>query len=861
MKVVICAGVKTGNIVSTVKRKYTGGDVEILSKVEISQITGLFEQGNYFDRAILLEEGFTANGSLSEDVVRATIQEFLRVIKAKCSNDVTFVWVVTNTTMARLVCEETLDLTGRSITLVRNKAEKLVTSFFVNVISNTLDNIHPDLVFTVKDIRSPGEAVEGFSEAGTRSTLTQVEDVNIGTMVISKQSRHEEGVSLDDLFNIPEDNTDDQVTETEESFHSTDTLQDVFDKLDSDTEMHPSSQETSKQTDTHHDVVETYTDSDTDKPTESQVSENDEIEEVGDPIPETPQLFSDLSDTSADEDTQETPEYESTPSDIVDTPETTRPYEDELQKEPQGGILKHDIVLPEIKEIKSTQVDTPTVQLEEESEMPEQEESVDSYSNLFGIVQEHESSTEPEQETVQEAQEESQEDYTDLFGTADTSTDEQPEIIEEGGESNTSFTDEPQEPSLADLFSETQDTRETTVSDDEEDMSTDDYVSLFTDIPTEENVTPTDDDTLIDYFKPQPEEEQTVSTPDDIDDTPVTEHTQNKTHNEFLDYFTEEPNDSDNLADDEPIKVKRGLFSGLFKPKRSAASTEDTLRDLLDAYRGRGTSIVVTGHHGAGMTTIVANLANIISRLGYTVLVVDMDTRGRGQAAITRSNYDTIHSVDTASSGLRQALNTSYDSLGQFMSVVTPTLHLLSTGLAADILTGDKLAPRTKLSRFANMVRTNYCVTIYDMPMELASDYAADIVLSSEHIVVVSDYSNWGAENLLIDMANIEAEEVETTLFTRGQICLNRVRDTKLKSVLGRITHNTTDYLKNMDKELNKLLGFLPNISFAEMRICGEVPYDTRNDSLWYSNKVFSDITDGWVLYVELLYSIFLKKD
>lgn len=864
MKILISAGIKTGNIVSTVKRKYSKGDVEIFSKQFTTLIPTFFEQGNYFDRAIILEEGISPMGLDNLENVRKDIINFVNLVKNKCSVDTTLVWVVTNKEIAQLICEETLELYGRSIVLIRNPNEKLVTSFFVNIISNTLDAVHPDLVFTIKDIQSKPIKVTDFSESGEKDVLRHVQDMDITQMHIIDTPVQETGVPFDSIFGDAYDTSSEtaEVKITEEvtvEDAAPDTPVKVEASEQAVTSLSPVEEAESEVAEEVKEVITDVEDEVTsdigDEMTfgvDKEISTEDKektTSEVGAEIKEENTVFEETVEADLHSELKEDADDSVSIGMAQEKINIDTSMEQQTEDLTDKVIEHQEMIIDDLGEIKSMQERSPEFEVTDEVKADESEQdiTINKYDELYAIDEDANGTSSGEEVATNDSAT-SNEDYAELFNDENNAENNISDVAADDIEQQTeiSFEDE----DYSSLFSETEDETADIVEESTEETGAINDISiesLFGD--TSEETESTDDNVLNDEGAKEVEEDNTE------DD--------NLNKDTLATLFQDE---SENVEDTDielatPVVVKKkGFFSNLFKGKKSIVAIEDTLRELLNSYKGRGSSIVVTGPPSSGKTTVVANLANVISRLGYTVLVVDMDTRGRGQCMITRQNYNAIHSVDTANPSLKQALNTTYGNIGKFVSVVTPTLHLLGMGLASDITEGDRLASRTRLSKFINTVRTNYCVTIYDLPVREAGDYAADVVVAAEHIVITSEYSNYGAANLMLELANLETEEVESVLFTRGQICLTKVKDTKLKTVLGRVTHTPVDYLKSIDKEISGLLGTISQSSFSELRICGNLPYDTRNDALWYTTKLISDSTDGWELYTNLLYSVLLKQ-
>lgn len=301
-------------------------------------------------------------------------------------------------------------------------------------------------------------------------------------------------------------------------------------------------------------------------------------------------------------------------------------------------------------------------------------------------------------------------------------------------------------------------------------------------------------------------------------------------------------------------------------------STEDTIEDtredtkldisdigyvknILDAFANRGNSIVVTGCGGCGTSTVAYNLANTVCSLGYTVLLVDMDTENRAQSFISKSNYDCVE-LDGAN--LKQALKSS-TGINTYVSIVKPGFRLLTMGLGGDIVPLDKMIEPQKLARFINSAKTNHNFVIYDLPFKDAVGCAGDVTFMSDNLVIVSDCSNWGTTKTLSSIGNIENEDLQDIFYSKGQLMFNRVNN-NTKKILGRRVKSITDVPRCMDMKIADLLGEEPLYRFSDMHLCGSLGYIDGIEDCWYNTKQYSDTQEGFNLFTELLIKIVLKN-
>lgn len=281
----------------------------------------------------------------------------------------------------------------------------------------------------------------------------------------------------------------------------------------------------------------------------------------------------------------------------------------------------------------------------------------------------------------------------------------------------------------------------------------------------------------------------------------------------------------------------------------------DNVKHILDAFANRGNSIVVTGAGGCGTSTVAYNLANTINNLGYTVLLVDMDTENKTQSFISKDNYNCVE-IDGAN--LMQALKTSA-GINTYVSIVKPGFRLLTMGLGGDIVPLEKMIQTQKLNRFINAAKSNHQFVIYDIPFKNAVGCVGDVSFMADNLVIVSDCSSWGLTKTLSHIGNIENEDLQDIFFCKGQLLFNRVRQDTTK-LLGKKVKSFNKIPYAMDSKLKDLLGAEPPYRFSDMHVCGGLGVINSLEGYWYESKQYSDTEEGFKVFTEILVKTVLKK-
>ena len=286
----------------------------------------------------------------------------------------------------------------------------------------------------------------------------------------------------------------------------------------------------------------------------------------------------------------------------------------------------------------------------------------------------------------------------------------------------------------------------------------------------------------------------------------------------------------------------------------NAGPNINVIKEQLRPFATRGNSIVVTGCGGCGTSVIAYNLANIISQLGYSVLLVDMDVEGRTQNYISKANYE---SMEPYGANLVSAVNSSGSS-NAHESIVKQGFHLLTMGLSSDTAPVSDMLHKEKISRFINSVKSYHNFVIYDIPFQSAVGYLSDITYMADNLVLVTDASNWGITKMMLSVCDIASDDMRDTVFNRAQLVFNRQRN--LKKVLGRKVRNGLDIAKVIDMKVKELIGEEPEYYFEEMHIAGIIEDDPAFEDYWFENTQYSDTKKGQAIFLKLLEHIVLKK-
>ena len=311
--------------------------------------------------------------------------------------------------------------------------------------------------------------------------------------------------------------------------------------------------------------------------------------------------------------------------------------------------------------------------------------------------------------------------------------------------------------------------------------------------------------------------------------------------NPYDDPYRESVADEDPQYREEPTVIRENL-------------TNEQIRAALQAFAARGNSIVCTGCGGAGTSTVAFGLANTLCNLGYSVLLVDMDTMGRTQSYISKDNYD---SMEPDAVDLIAAVNSSTGISGH-MAIVRQGFHLLSLGMAGELNAPDKVIHKQKLMRFASTAKNGHDFVIYDIPFDYAVDFFSDIIHMCDNIVLTIDASNWGVTKTMMNVCNIQSEDMQDAFFNRAQIVFNKYRGNN--RFFGKKVRSLKNVPKEMDNKVAELIGEEPDYYFKDMQIAGVIDDSVEFESGWYARKQYSDTKKGQPIFIELVKRILLRE-
>lgn len=802
MKVLFCGGNRSQNLIKAVQPRFRRGGVELGVEQNIENIGNYFLRGEYFDRVLVFEAGLTLDGEdLLDTNIRNRLAEFIQTVENRLPN-ATYIFIANTETMANIMYEESFIISDKCKVLY--KELPLDASFCINLVSKNLDEFNKGLVYKPKDIENdtPIFDINWSTEHGA-------ETPDLGQEVERIQE-----IKIDNIEEIDDTEDSKNITDTEKIINFDeefldDTIIDIKDtELDTDKETDICIKNNEYDISNIEDTNEIEIDSDFDKQyTPANTHNNDNNLDILD----NNNIINGGSIDKLEDDLNITDEQ------IIDNEFDISTYTDNKELDILNDTNNKIINLEKeesnsLNDINKADIDYNSDNLDIEYNLDEDE--IDISDDIYAECN-------------------SDEIETDISDNLDI-----------GYNSNDNKTDE------LDIFRELEDLQiEKSIESGINDIDiSDDILGEL-----EDNNNNTKIDELFGFRSEHNEKESNTSVPG-FEKSMYTED--NKEDNKQI----------NDIETEETVK-RKGLFSKVNKRTKAKSSNTNNFSDtdkkvqevikVLGTFKNRGSSLVVTGTPCSGKSTLVYNIANTVVKLGYVVLIVDMDTINRAQSFISKQSYDAVHSLDPENASLKQAVNAVNTGISRYTNIVKTGLHLLTMGLAGDIVSGEKLAPKQKISRFASNVRNNYNLIIYDIPFDIAVDYASEIVYTADNIVLCAESSNHGLMSMMMAMCNIDSEDMQETMFNRAQLCLTKYKG--FNKVLSNKVKGIRDILYRLDTEVESLLGIEPEYYFSNLMYCGTMAYNDAYEDTWFSDTAYSDTKDGEREYIDLLSNILLK--
>lgn len=257
------------------------------------------------------------------------------------------------------------------------------------------------------------------------------------------------------------------------------------------------------------------------------------------------------------------------------------------------------------------------------------------------------------------------------------------------------------------------------------------------------------------------------------------------------------------------------------------------LQTMLGKLSDRRATYIFTGTPNSGTSTMAYGIAELLSRQGYNVLLVDCDTHNRAMSYITKDLYTMVHNTSESSSNLFAAIGSPLTTTA-VTHIVSQGFHVLTMGLDQDTKPLNQVIDPIKFQRFTGIAREHYHFIIYDMPYDILMTLGVEIAFISDGIIMTTESNTNGLIKLMNYLANIENPEVRALMFTKVRVLLNKY--VKGTSYFGKKTQKQRDIFRQLDCIVEDLTGMEAEYRFVDLTVLSCVNYNTKLTNQWFTD-------------------------
>lgn len=349
-----------------------------------------------------------------------------------------------------------------------------------------------------------------------------------------------------------------------------------------------------------------------------------------------------------------------------------------------------------------------------------------------------------------------------------------------------------------------------------------------------------DDDDEEEEVEPEPEEPK-------ID---ANEYADNKDSKKEIAKKEREERRNSRRSEKNTDKPSKGLIGNILKGSdKNKNSTRDSNKNrskaLNDLYRG---VIAVTGDRQTGVSTTVANMAEIYAKNGLSVLIVDLDIKRRMQTKIFPNFMDAIKLESRVSHGLLVSL-VNPKNLDSVYSVVSDNIAVLSISdeVERDI---KKFANRNfeqifndaNIVNLFNYAKSHFDVVLVDLPLEYVKSVGKSLSYVDKVIMCVPN-TEYHLDSLLeveIDELVSQDDLIANILLAKGKILLTKY-NTKSKIDGTEMTPSVVmDMLSSLDESIFHL-EVIGKVKYSENY---EAQFERGHKIVSYDNNFKKDFED-----------------
>jgi len=291
-------------------------------------------------------------------------------------------------------------------------------------------------------------------------------------------------------------------------------------------------------------------------------------------------------------------------------------------------------------------------------------------------------------------------------------------------------------------------------------------------------------------------------------------------------------------------------------PIENIEINDKRFKNTLDQVAKRGNLLVVSGLQGSGTSTLAANIASTLNRIGYKVIIIDLDTETKSQHYMSK---DSFNSLNMDSDNLKTALQQDLANIYSYITLIRRDFHLLGTGIACEPYKIDDIANIDKVVKMIELLKKEYNFIICDIPLKVLITSLADLITRANDVILNIDGGTYGILDTINILCNADSELTLETIFSdKTNVVFNKCRGTK--KVLDKVINvNSRKALEVIDKLVADFAGCEIDYKFNDMRPVGSISLSPEFESFVNAKEQWCDTPKGKEIILQIIKNIMVK--
>lgn len=296
-----------------------------------------------------------------------------------------------------------------------------------------------------------------------------------------------------------------------------------------------------------------------------------------------------------------------------------------------------------------------------------------------------------------------------------------------------------------------------------------------------------------------------------------------------------------------------GMYEQEYDTEDEVIATSEDLRIALSTAAKTGSNIVVTGCSGSGKTTNAYNIANLLSKLGYRTLLVDLDTEQRAQGYFSGKSFKSISKeTETITSIMEEGAD-----IEEVAAMIKNNLYLVTMGVNTDANSFDKSINVQRLSRLMTMSKTKFEFVVYDIQIDDIINSFSEGALLADKLILNIESSTWGIMKAITKVTNCEDETLLDSIFSKSHIVFTKARN-RNKLLGDSFKPDGKGSTSMIDEVIFNIAGEDIGYHFGELGKASVVKYNENLIDMWYEDRQFTDTKEGKDEFEKILKDMYM---